>query len=108
MTWACAPRRGANSTRRSAQQPPVGGSGRRDRLLGHLLDHSRLFTAHVSRLGVRGVGAQGPGTSGKLPNGEVLPLFRLRYAGSADTWGFAIYGAGHDDYQNSHLPTASC
>jgi len=84
------------------------GSGRRDRLLGHLLDHSRLFTAHVSRLGVRGVGAQGPGTSGKLPNGEVLPLCRLRYAGSADTWGFAIYGAGHDDYQNSHLPTASC
>jgi len=54
------------------------------------------------------VGAQGPGTSGKLPNGEVLPLCRLRYAGSADTWGFAIYGAGHDDYQNSHLPTTSC
>jgi hypothetical protein len=41
---------------------------------------------------------------GHLPDGEVLPLFRLRYAASASTWGFAIYRASHDDYENSVLP----
>jgi hypothetical protein len=28
--------------------------------------------------------------SGRLADGTTLPLFRLRYAGSASTWGFAI------------------
>ena len=41
---------------------------------------------------------------GHLPDGEILPLCRLRYAGSASSWGFAIYRATHDDYQNSLLP----
>ena len=40
-----------------------------------------------------------------LPDGEVLPLCRLRYAGSASTWGFAIYRASHDDYQPNYLPS---
>ncbi|HSO65726.1 MAG TPA: hypothetical protein VLQ78_11570 [Ornithinibacter sp.] len=44
---------------------------------------------------------------GVLPNGHVLPLCRLRYAGSASMWGFAIYRASHDDYENSYLPTGS-
>ena len=30
---------------------------------------------------------------GQLPGGTTLPLMRLRYAGSASTWGFAIYRA---------------
>jgi len=30
---------------------------------------------------------------------------RLRYAGSASTWGFAIYRASHDDYEKSVLPS---
>jgi hypothetical protein len=42
---------------------------------------------------------------GVLTDGEVLKLCRLRYAGSAHQWGFAIYRASHDDYQNSYLPT---
>ena len=36
---------------------------------------------------------------------EVMPLFRLRYAGSASRWGFALYRASHDDYEESFLPT---
>ena len=40
-----------------------------------------------------------------LPDGETLPLLRLRYGGSANTWGFAIYRASDDDYQDSILPT---
>lgn len=43
--------------------------------------------------------------SGQLPDGDALPLCRLRYAGSASTWGFAIYRASHDDYENSYLPS---
>jgi hypothetical protein len=42
---------------------------------------------------------------GQLPDGTTLPLCRLRYGGSAHTWGFAIYRASHDDYQPSILPT---
>ena len=43
--------------------------------------------------------------SGQLPDGTDLPLFRLRYADSASTWGFAIYRASHDDYEDSYLPS---
>jgi hypothetical protein len=42
---------------------------------------------------------------GVLAGGEILRLCRLRYAGSARDWGFAIYRASHDDYQDSYLPT---
>ncbi len=44
---------------------------------------------------------------GVLPDGQALPLCRLRYAGSASMWGFAIYRASHDDYEDSYLPTGS-
>lgn len=42
---------------------------------------------------------------GVLAGGDQLKLCRLRYAGSASQWGFAIYRASHDDYQNSYLPS---
>ena len=42
---------------------------------------------------------------GVLADGEQLKLCRLRYAGSASQWGFAIYRASHDDYEDSYLPT---
>lgn len=41
---------------------------------------------------------------GHLPDGDVLRLCRLRYAGSAGRWGFAIYRASHDDYEPNYLP----
>jgi len=43
--------------------------------------------------------------TGQLPGGQDLPLCRLRYAGYASLWGFAIYRASHDDYQDSILPS---
>jgi hypothetical protein len=43
---------------------------------------------------------------GELEGGEVLPLCRLRYAGSASLWGFAIYLASKDGYQDSVLPSS--
>jgi len=42
-----------------------------------------------------------------LADGESLRLCRLRYAGYANMWGFAIYRASHDDYEDSFLPTGS-
>jgi hypothetical protein len=41
---------------------------------------------------------------GHLANGTVLPLFRLRYSGYANMWGFAIYLASKDGYEDSSLP----
>lgn len=35
---------------------------------------------------------------------EILKLCRLRYAGYANQWGFAIYRASHDDYRDALLP----
>jgi hypothetical protein len=37
---------------------------------------------------------------GELDAGERLPLMRLRYGGSADRWGTAIYVASTDSYEN--------
>ena len=39
-----------------------------------------------------------------LADGDQLKLCRLTYAGSASRWGFAIYRASHDDYQQAALP----
>jgi hypothetical protein len=40
-----------------------------------------------------------------LPDGEELPLLRLRYNGSAQHWGFGLYLASSDRYENQLLPT---
>jgi hypothetical protein len=42
---------------------------------------------------------------GHLPDGEIMPLCRLRYGGTASRWGFAIYLASNDSYQDSALPS---
>ena len=34
-----------------------------------------------------------------------MKLCRLRYRGSAHQWGFTIYHASHDDYEDSYLPS---
>ena len=41
----------------------------------------------------------------QLADGHILKLCRLRYTGSATIWGFAIYRASHDDYEDNVLPT---
>lgn len=41
----------------------------------------------------------------RLPDGDVIKLCRLRYGGSASHWGFAMYRASRDDYEDSVLPT---
>lgn len=39
--------------------------------------------------------------------GQVEPLFRLRYAGSATFWGFAVYTWSGMRYEDSVLPTGA-
>ncbi|MEU6811856.1 hypothetical protein ABZ920_23340 [Streptomyces sp. NPDC046831] len=41
---------------------------------------------------------------GELKEGERLPLCRLRFAGVLHTWGFALYLASRDSYQDNFLP----
>ncbi len=43
--------------------------------------------------------------SATMPDGGHMALMRLRYGGSATRWGFAIYLASKDGYQDSVLPT---
>ena len=42
---------------------------------------------------------------GQLADGTTLPLFRLRYGGSANSWGFAIHLASRNGYENTLLPS---
>jgi hypothetical protein len=42
---------------------------------------------------------------GEIADGPTMRLCRLRYVGLASEWGFAIYRASHDDYEESFLPT---
>jgi hypothetical protein len=44
---------------------------------------------------------------GVRADGQVLRLCRLRYLRSATNWGFAIYRASHDDYEDNVLPSGS-
>jgi len=42
-----------------------------------------------------------------LADGDTIKLCRLRYTGYASRWGFAIWRASHDDYQDSWLPNGT-
>jgi len=44
---------------------------------------------------------------GITPDGETLRLCRLRYLRSVAAWGFALYLASKDGYEESVLPTGS-
>ena len=43
--------------------------------------------------------------TGVLPGSEQIPLFRLRYGGSAHSFGFAIYSPARDRYEDAILLT---
>ncbi|MEU9455799.1 hypothetical protein [Streptomyces sp. NPDC048277] len=43
----------------------------------------------------------------ELAGGERGKLMRLRYVGAVGRWGFALYHAGSDRYEDSLLPTGS-
>lgn len=53
---------------------------------------------HELRVRVRGSFAY---VDAVMPDGELWQLFRLRYAGSASSWGFAVYLGSSDPYEDS-------
>src|SRR4029453_16484607 len=69
-----------------------------------LLAPAREGWAGAARVQVRFRGRVAP-SAGELEGGEVLALCRLRYVGSAPVWGFAIWLASRDGYQDSILPS---
>lgn len=87
---------------RMASPPPSTKSSLTQALTGHARAHwPQLSDLHVR---FRGTFAY---VTGKLPDGEDLPLCRLRYLGSPTTWGFALYLASSDRYEDQILPTGS-
>ncbi len=70
----------------------------------HLNARARERWPQLAHIHIRHRGAFAYVT-GELTNGATLPLFRLRYNGSATTWAFAIYRASHEDYEPSYLPS---
>ena len=75
----------------------------KDSLTYRLNDHTRTAWPELASVSVR-FRANFAYVDGRYPDGTVVKLCRLRYGGSAHTWGFAIYRASHDDYEDSYLP----
>jgi hypothetical protein len=69
-----------------------------------LLDHAEKNWPQLAKVRARYHGSFAYIT-GVLRNGEHIPLFRLRYGGSAHSFGFAIYSAASDRYQEALLRT---
>ena len=76
----------------------------RRNLAARLNKHTRTHWPTLARVELR-FRANFAYVDGHHSDGTVIKLCRLRYGGSAHTWGFAIYRANHDDYEDSYLPT---
>lgn len=69
-----------------------------------LLDHAERHWPQLTRVQVTYRGAFGYVT-GVLRDGERMPLCRLRYGGSAHSFGFTICSTASDRYQDAVLRT---
>jgi hypothetical protein len=71
-----------------------------------LLDHAGQHWPQLHRVQVTSR-AGFAYVTGILPDGEQIPLCRLRYGGSAHSFGFAIYSAARARYEDAALLTGS-
>jgi hypothetical protein len=76
----------------------------RDSITWRLLLHARQNWPQLTKTEARYRGSFA-WITGILPGGEQIPLFRLRYGGSAHSFGFAIYSAARDRYEDAVLLT---
>ena len=76
----------------------------RSSIILRLLDHAEKNWPQLKKVQARYHGSFAYIT-GVLPGGEQIPLFRLRYGGSAHSFGFAIYSAASDRYEDTLLRT---
>jgi hypothetical protein len=89
--------------RHNGHMPAIADSTRSSITL-RLLDHAETHWPQLERVQVSYRGAFAY-VAGVLRGGETIPLCRLRYGGSAHSFGFAIYSAAHDRYQDAVLVT---
>ena len=78
----------------------------KDSLRYRLVAHARARWPQVTSLEVRYRG-QFTYAAAHLADGTIQPLIRLRYAGSARHWGFGLYLASSEDYEDTLLPDGS-
>jgi hypothetical protein len=76
----------------------------RNSIILRLLDHAEKNWPQLAKVQARYHGSFAYIT-GVLPSGEQIPLFRLRYGGSAHSFGFAIYSPARDRYEDAVLLT---
>ena len=76
----------------------------RSSIILRLLDHAGKHWLQLTKVQARYHGSFAYIT-GVLPGGEQIPLFRLRYGGSAHSFGFAIYSPARDRYEDALLLT---
>jgi hypothetical protein len=69
-------------------------------------EHARTTWPQLTRLHVRHRGDFAY-VEGELAGGDTVKLMRLRHGGTASRWGFALYLASSDRYEDSLLPTGS-
>jgi hypothetical protein len=69
-----------------------------------LLDHAEKHWPQLDEVQVTCHGGFAY-AAGVLTGGEQFPLFRLRYGGSAHSFGFAIYSAARNRYEDAVLLT---
>jgi hypothetical protein len=74
----------------------------KDSLGQRLREHARNHWPALTGVSIRFRGAFAYVTG--VAGGEELPLARLRYTGYANQWGFAIYLASKDGYEDCLLP----
>ena len=77
-----------------------------DSITWRLLQHAGAHWPQLGKVQVRCRGSFAYIT-GVLPGGEQIPLCRLRYGGSAHSFGFAIYSAARGGYAAAGLRTGS-
>jgi hypothetical protein len=78
----------------------------KDSLAQRLTSHARSVWPQLTDLHIRHRG-QFAYIDGELADGDIVRLMRLRYGGSAAIWGFALYLASSDSYQDSILHTGT-
>jgi hypothetical protein len=76
----------------------------RSSILLRLLDHAEKNWPQLEKVQARYHGTFAY-IAGVTPGGTQVPLFRLRYGGSAHSFGFAIYSATRDRYEDAPLLT---
>jgi hypothetical protein len=76
----------------------------RNSLWHRLTTHAAANWPQITSLDIR-YRAQFAYVQAHLTDGTTQPLTRLRYGGSAQHWGFGLYQASSDRYENQTLPS---